>query len=224
VRSTVTALVAALALAAGCGDGGSGAATDPTSVTTTTAAAAAGEATTTTAATEETDGISELEALAPELLVAAAELPVAGIGDLGYSPAGSLPGCDFVLDDEVPPDLNVGTSLGANGLAFVTEVIRVYSDADAAASAFATAVANEEPCRSHEQSFSGPTDVNDRIGADRAVAFSALDRGGPTEVVYALVGDALVSFEFPPPADPTGPPPLDVAAFGVGKILAALEA
>jgi hypothetical protein len=226
----VIAAAAVLLVAAGCGGG------DPTttsaSAPTGPSTTSAGPTTTTTSAPEVTtttldgEGISELEALAPGLLVAATELTLTGgVQDLGYTPPGPLPACDFVLDDEVPPDLHVGTSLGPSaGLTYVVEAIRVYPDEATAAAAFDAAVANEEPCRAHQQGFTGPTDVNDRMGADRAVSFGALDRGGATEVFYALVGDALVAFVFPPPGDPSQPPPTDVAAFGIGKILAALEA
>ena len=218
-------LVVGVALA-GCGDDGTTGATGSTGATTTSLAetTTSEPEATTTSTTVDGEGISELEALAPGLLLAAGELGVPGIEDLGYTPPGSLPPCDFVLDDEVAADLHVGTTLGVNGLPYVVEAIRVYPDEATAADAFDAAVANEEPCRAHQQAFTGPTDVNDRIGADRAASFGVVDQGGPTEVVYALVGDALVAFVFPPPGDPSQPPPIDVAAFGVGKILAALEA
>jgi hypothetical protein len=225
IRSDVVRIVAVLAvlLAIGaCGDDDADDAASRSSTTTATAAPAT--TSTTVASAEDTEGISELEALAPALLVAGAELPLVGLQDLGYAPPAGPAGCDFVLDDEVPPDLHVGTALGSNGVAFVSEAIRVYPDAATAAEAFDAAVGNEPGCRAAYDELTGPTDVNDRIGADRAVTFTMVDRGGPTEVVYALVGDALVAFVFPPPADPAGPPALDVAAFGVGKILAALEA
>lgn len=229
MRSASLTLVATLVVAAGCGGGGSGGevvAPDGTATTTvvpvvTTASTA--DPTTTVDA----EGISELEALAPGLLIAAAELGIEGARDLGYAPTDTSPRCDFDLDVEHAVDVHVGTTLEAGGYT-VTEIIRVLAEPGAAADAFDAWVANEGPCRPPDPEVTGPVDVNDRVGADRAVSFTVPTRGGAAVLVVALVGDALVSFDQSGvPMAPDGAyllDPLDVAAFGVGKILAALEA
>jgi hypothetical protein len=234
-RSTCRAGVAVTALAllvvAGCGDGGGSA--DP--ATTTTAAAdaaststAAASITTATGGTADTtgttdldgEGISELEALAGELLIRGDELGVP-TQDRGYTPA-LPPGCPYDLDEDHPPDVHVGTTLHTDNGTFV-EVLRVYPDTDAARAAFTAAVDNEPGCSFADRDATGPVEVNERVGADAAVRFEAADRSGNTVRITTRVADAVVTFSL---AGQVGfvLDPVEVAAFGVGKILAALEA
>jgi hypothetical protein len=186
-------------------------------------AAGGGGATATTAApttTADPEGIGDLEALAPELLVTAADLG-AGTEDLGYAPAPPPALCELDLDAQHPVAVHAGTTL-RQGAYVLTQVVRVLDGEPAAAAAFDAWVAAEPSCRPANPPVTGPQDVNDRVGADRAVLFRVTTRGGEAVLVVALVGDALVSFDHSVPTG--GPDPVDVAAFGVGKILAALEA
>jgi hypothetical protein len=222
--------------AAGCGDDGAGdeAATEATDGSGTTAAAGDSSATATTSesplggvtttTTEDHEGFTDLELVAPELLIRAAELGVDGAEDLGYTPPPPPPGCPAELDAGHPADVHVGTTIAAGGIT-VVEALRVFADAGTASVAYDAWVGAEPSCRLAPPAASGPTDVNDRVGADASMSFASA--AGDDVLVLALLGDAVVSVRTSGTATAADGtpllPPLDVAAYAVGKLLAALE-
>jgi hypothetical protein len=225
--------VAALALALlACGDDGEAGsdgtttttteAADTTSSTSTTTTAAAeddGEATTTTGADhgDEEEGLAELEALVPQLLIAAPELgPDAE--DIGFRPQEDV---DCSVDADHTPDVLAGTGLQV-GTQVVEEVLRVYPSPEEAEAAFEAWLAFPPECTfGWGVAMGEPVDGGEPVGADRSVVYTA-ERGGgsSTTVVVALVSDTLVTTAV------TGTPgldPVEVGAFAVGKVQAALE-
>jgi hypothetical protein len=221
--------VAALALALlACGDDGDGAATTSTteapSTTSTTEVTTTTEAAGTTSTTEAgvdhgdaEEGLAELEALVPQLLVTAAELGP-DVEDIGFRPQEDI---DCTVDADHEPDVLAGTGLMA-GAQVVEEVIRVYPSPEAAEAAFEAWLASPPACTHGLGVAMGePVDGGEPVGADRSVVYEA-ERGGAstTTLVVALVSDALVTTAV------TGTPgldPLEVGAFAVGKVQAALE-
>jgi hypothetical protein len=190
--------------------------TTTTAAPTTTAEAGAGDPST---SVPEGEGISELEALASDLLILPTELG-APAEDQGYVPGAP---CGVELDDEHPPDVQVGTRLLTPNGEFVEE-IRIYPDTDAAIAAYETAVELERGCWIETRGLpTGPEDVNERVGADAAVFVTAGDRGGNLHRVTTRVADAVVTFSL---SGQVGfvLDLVEVGAFGVGKIIAALEA
>jgi hypothetical protein len=150
------ALAACLAVAA-CGGDDDGAATTTTPTTTVPTSGP-----TTTALPG--DGIAAIEAVLLQLLVAAGELGVPGLVDVGYTPGS---GC---LDGTSASAL-VGTSLRSEeqGVAVLQE-LRGYDSVDAAAAAMAACATG--------------TDVTEQVGADDA----RVADGG---VVYARLTDVV---------------------------------
>jgi len=227
---SVAALAAALLLSA-CGGGGSDdGAVDGDGAGRSTSTEAARPTPTSGAITGTTDdheGLTDLEVLAPQLLIAPGELGVADVQDLGYTPPGPTEGCAFHLDRDQPADVHVGTTLLAGGVTII-DALRVYADAAAASAAYDAWMAEEPGCRPASPAVVGPTDVNEAIGADASMSFTTSLPSGDDVLVVALVGDAIISVAMTgvsPGADGTvALPPLDVAAFAVGKVLAALEA
>lgn len=224
----------ALALAPGvglaaCGDdqgGGADGTTTSAPAATTTAEApttTSGDAATTSTTEgvdhgDEDEGLAELEALVPQLLVAAADLG-SGAEEVGFRPDDEV---DCSTDGDHPPDVLAGTGI-AVGDQVVEEAIRVYPSADAATAAFEAWLAFPPSCTFGLGAAMGaPADGGEAIGADRSVVYeAAADGGARTTLVVALVGDALVTTSI---AGIPGHDPLEVAAFAVGKLLAALEA
>lgn len=215
-------LLLALPLLA-CGDdddeGGGGRSTTTTVRTTATSAP-------TTPTTADGEGIAELEALAQGLLITLDELAVPTFADAGYTPFEGANECGVDVDGDLPPDALVGTILRDDTRIFQQE-IRVYASATAAAVGFDARV-GAFACGTGGQgtAYGEPVDVNDRVGADAAFAVTATNPQIEALLVTALVSDAVVSFVFtrPPGEAPADlPDPVEVAAFGTGKILAALE-
>lgn len=245
-RAPTTAVAAVLALAVLIGCGRDSTDDDGAGETTTTGRREAAEATTTTSDRDRTttttdgvestsstvddlggEGLGDLDALVPSLLITLDELAVEGFEDLGFTPNPGPDACGSDVDADHPAEVTVGTTLGMNELS-VTETIRVYPTAQAAAAA-QLAFVNSLSCDVHppDVTVSEVTDVNPRVGADEAAAITATGPDIEATLVVARVGDAVVSFTFagtPGAAAAAGAPdPIDVAAFGVGKILAALE-
>ena len=228
-RVRALAPVAALALALlACGDDGdaSGTTTSSTEASTTTTEAA--ETTTTevpgTTTTEaevdhgdEEEGLAELEALIPQLLITAAELGP-DVEDIGFRPPEDV---DCGIDDDHPADVLAGTGLQAPSQ-MVEEAIRVYATPEAAEAAFEAWLAFPPTCTyGLGVAMGAPTDGGEPVGADRSVVYSASGDGGSNStLVVALVSDSLVTTVV------TGAPdldPVEVGAFAVGKVQAALE-
>ena len=231
-RARALAPVAALALALlGCGDDGEAGSGDEATTsteaadttlstsTTTTAAANDDEATTTTGVDhgDEEEGLADLEALVPQLLIAAPELgPEAE--DLGFRPQEDV---DCSVDADHTPDVLAGTGLQV-GTQVVEEVLRVYPSPEEAEAAFEAWLAFPPECTfGWGVAMGEPVDGGEPVGADRSVVYTA-DRGGgsTTTVVVGLVSDTLVVTAV------TGTPgldPVEVGAFAVGKVQAALE-
>jgi hypothetical protein len=232
-RARALAPLAALALAlAACGDDSGGNTSDtttevPASTTSTTDAPSTtsttppGTTTTTEAGVDHGDaeeGLAELEALVPQLLITAAELgPDAE--DIGFRPQEDV---DCTVDADHEPDVLAGAGLMA-GAQVVEEVIRVYPSPEAAEAAFEAWLAFPPECTfGWGLAMGTPVDGGELVGADRSVVYEA-ERGGTstTTLVVALVSDSLVTTAV------TGSPgldPVEVGAFAVGKVQAALEA
>ena len=208
-RPVVLVALVALSTLAGCGgdDGG-----DRNGGT---AAATTGPSTTATATTSATDeegladeGPGVLEELAQSLLIQPNELGDPSFADVGYTPGGPVSSCGGVADDP-PPDVLAGTAIVSEPVATtVVEELRVYGTAEDATAAFDAAVSEAAP------SCGAGVDVVGQVGADRAIAFT-----GASTYVVALVADTLLAFH----VEGTALDPLEVAAFGAGKVLAALE-
>jgi hypothetical protein len=210
-----------------CGDDGDPAATTTTSTTevadststSTTTTTGEDEATTTTGVDhgDEEEGLGELEALVPQLLITAAELGP-DVEDIGFRP---LEDVDCGVDGDHPVDVLAGTGLQAP-TQVIEEVIRVYPSPEAAEAAFEAWLAFPDDCTfGLGVPMGGPADANSIVGADRSVAYEVARDGDDTAtLVVALVSDSLVTTAV------TGTPGMDsleVGAFAVGKIQAALE-
>lgn len=245
-KQVVGAIVALLALV-GCGDGEADERADVQDETTTTSEpattttrAAPRSTTSTTAAPDDTGTVGELadelatteegdtglEQLSLELLVVPADLAGQSFVDAGYVPTEGPNGCGVDVDAVHPTSVLVGTGLAdADGRSIVEE-LRVYADVAAAQAAYdahRTALA----CGTDgEGTTYGPAvDVNDVVGADAAEEVAVVVEDAQGVVVVALVGDAVLTFATSAPAaTPATLDPRELAAFGVGKVLAALEA
>lgn len=239
-RPLAAALAAALLLTAACGDDD---ATDAGDDTTTTTEALEDETSTTivpddeddepaddttTTTAEDGEGIDPLEGLAQSLLITLDELAVEGFQDVGYTPTDGPNQCGVDLDAEHPNQVLVGTTLGHDQLAFQQE-IRVYGSTQEAMVAFSAGV-DGATCEGLPDgtTFTEPTDVTEAVGGDQAIAITATNPTTEAVVVAVLLSDSVVSFTFvsspPGSAESLGAPnPAEVAAFGVGKIEAALE-
>lgn len=217
-------------------DGDDGAAATTTTVTvgdaTTTTAVDADttttrEATTTTTPVDDelhdtAEGVTDLEQLALDLLILPPELGGGAFTDAGYVPVEGPNGCGIDVDGDVPPVILVGTRLVDDAASTITEELRVYDDVTVAAQAQAAHAAGLDCGGDADGTTYGPaTDVNDVVGADAAVSIEVTGPSSSGLVVVAQVGDAVLTFDLTI-TDP-GLAPLDVAAFGVGKVLAALE-
>ncbi len=240
LRPALIVLTAALVACGGDGEAGDAGATTTTGrrevAEATTTTSDRDRTTTTTGAIDGTsstvddlggEGLGDLDALVPSLLITLDELAVEGFEDLGFTPSPGPDACGSDVDAEHPADVTVGTTLGANNVS-VTETIRVYPATEAAAGA-QVAFVNSLGCDVHSSgvTVSEVADITARVGAEEAAAITATGPDIEATLVVARVGDAVVSFTFagtPGAAAAAGAPdPLDVAAFGLGKILAALE-
>lgn len=212
-----------VALAAACGgDDPAG----PAATSTTTPAGGDGAATLGDELADTEEGRTELVQLALELLVVPDDLGAASFTDAGYAPPEGPNACGVDVDAELPPSVLVGTALTAPDGQSIVEELRVYGDVAAAEEAFA-GHRDALACGTDGAgtTFTAPVDVNDVVGADAAAEVGAVveDEGGVR--ITALVGDAVLTFAVSvPPATATPLDPREVAAFGVGKVLAALEA
>lgn len=191
-----------------------------------------GDETTTTGGDETTttvddEGISPLEDLAQSLLVTVDELGIADFQDAGYNPEQGPNQCGYDLDAEYPAEVLVGTTLGNSQLVFEQE-IRVYPTSLEAQVAYASGV-DGATCDDLPDgtTFGEQIDLTEQVGGDSATGITVTSPALEGVVVVVLVSDAVVSFTFvgaPGAAEASGAPnPAEVAAFGVGKILAALE-
>ena len=206
ILRTITAIALAALVAGGCGDDAERA-DDPTSTT----AAAAGA--TTTGVDEpgvHDEGSGALEELAQTLLIQPAELGDPSYADVGYTPGAVAAACGGALDG-LAADVLAGASLASEPLATaVVQELRVYATAAEAATAFDAAAA--------AGGCGAAADVTTQVGADRSTAFVGDPATAGTYVV-ALVADTVLAFH----VLGTALDPLEVAAFGAGKVLAALE-
>jgi hypothetical protein len=202
----------------------------PPSSPTTTASAGDGEAAATLAEAAgeglADEGDAQLADLALELLITPAELAGQTFVDTGYVPPEGAGPCGLDTDAAHPPDVLVGTALAdAEGRA-ITQELRAYPSTDTSAEAYA-AHRDALACGTDGAgtTFGPPTDVSEVVGAGAAseVTVTVEDESGV--VVTALVADVVLTFRIAAPAaTPATLDPREVAAFGVGKVLAALEA
>ena len=183
----------------------------------------AASTTTTTEVTEEEvhddEGVGDLQEVAAQLLVTADELGT-GFADAGYVPGTEPNACGFALDEEHPPDVLVGVRLDGGG-SFAQQELRVYPNTEASAAAY-DAATEGSTC---PPAVSSLGDVADEVGADAATMFREASPTGDATTVVAVVSDTVATFRVEGP--PGGAPPvdpIDLAAFGTGKLLAALEA
>jgi len=232
-----TAAAVALALALGaCGDDES--AGDPATTTTaadagddgttTTTTGAQPEASTTTAVSEE--GPGAVESVLQQLLVTAGEIGEPSFADVGYAPTDGPNVCGVDVDADVPPAALVGTELESQPLQFAfQQELRGYASPDEAAAAFAAGREGTACGTSTDGTvtLSEPSDVTDRVGGDQAFAVAVTGDGFEGLLVAAQVRDVIATFQFVSAAgaeEPEGlPDPIEVSAFGVGKVLAYLE-
>lgn len=246
-RATRWALGAVLAVAAVACSGGDDVATEATGpapsttaapATTTTTVAAPVVTTATTAAPGDEgadaghDELSELEEghtalvdFAVDLLVGSADLAGQSFEDAGYTPTEGPGPCGTDLDADHPADVLVGTTLADADGRRITEEIRVFAGTDEAADAF-EAHRGALACGGDGAgtTFGAATDVNDVVGADAASEVAVTSEDGSGVVITALVADTVLTFRIAAPSvTPSSLDPREVAAFGVGKILAALE-
>ncbi len=216
-----SALAIVLALAACGGDD------DAADDTTTTGAAE--ETTTTEAPEEETTTTAadagDLEALFDRLLLQPEDLDPTFV-DAGYEPSNEGGPCGVSVDDEFPPSAQDGTTLASEEyqLAMVEE-IRIYADEAESLAAFQRAVEalscgpnTEDPTIA----LGEISDVSDQLGTEGfAVPVTGADVEGA--VIVARITDAIVVFQFqgaPGAAEAVGAPqPIEVAAFGVDRII-----
>lgn len=227
-RTLAIALAGLLAVgAAACGsddDDGSDDATTTTEAVedeTTTTTEAEPDGTTTTVTDE---GNTAIEQLAQATLITLEDLNVPGLQDLGYTPSPGPNQCGFDIDATYPPEVIVGADYGSNTLRFLEE-IRVYATPDDAATAFQAGVDGTQ-CEVEDGTvISAPVDVTEQVGAQRAMAITATRGEDNVIVVAALISDAVMSFNFAgtDEAAAGAPPPVEVAALGVGKLKAVLE-
>jgi len=205
LRIATGLVLAVLVTAAACGD-------DAGSGDEQTASTAPVTATSITETEEgvEAEGSGDLEELAQTLLVQPAELGDPSYTDVGYTPGAVAAVCGGALDG-LPADVLAGTALASDPLGTrVVQELRVYPTEDDAGAAF-DAAAGAAGCGEG-------ADVNADVGADRATAFVGEPNDAGTYVV-ALVADTVLAFH----VVGTALDPLEVAAFGAGKVLAALE-
>jgi hypothetical protein len=250
VAATTCRRAAAVLLALGalvaCGDDepGSDAASDPTTTTigstTTTDAPSTSTSTTIDGSAEGSDTVGELadelavteeghtglEQLTLELLVLPSELAEQSFTDSGYVPSEGPNACGVDVDATHPPSVLVGTGMVDGEGRSIVEELRVYADVDAAAAAFEehrTALACGTDLAG--ATFGPAVDVNDVVGADAASEVVLTNEDAQGVVIVALVGDATVAVATTLPGGATAVlDPREVAAFAVGKVLAALEA
>ena len=201
----LVAVVVAAVVTAGCG-GDDDASDDDDAAPASTSTSAA--ITTTTAADEDGlagEGTGVLDELAQTLLIQAAELGDASFADAGYSPGAAL-GAVW------RPRRGPGTRrpgrdrarLGVDG-----------DDGDRGAPGLRLARGRRRrPLPPPPALCTAGTDVAAQVGADRALAFA-----GESTYVVALVADTVLAFH----VTGTAVDPLEAAAFGTGKVLAALE-
>ena len=221
-------VVAVALVLLGCGDDG-----EPAATTTTSTAPEATSTSTSTSTTEpdptttvepgvdhgdDEEGLGDLDVLVPQLLVTATELGP-DVEDVGFRPPEDV---DCGVDGDHPPDVLAGTGLQAPGQV-VEEIIRVYPSPEAAEAAFEAWVDFPPDCTYGLGLAMGePVDGGEPVGADRSVVYrAARDDGTTSTLVVALVSDSLVATVV------TGTPgmdPVEVGAFAVGKVQAALEA
>ena len=161
------------------------------------------------------------------MLITLDELGNTKFSDAGYTPNEGPNACGYDLDAEHPAEVLVGATYGDEGRVFQQE-IRVYATAADALEAYNAGVANTTcDAATGGLAMTGPVDVTDEVGADQAAAFTATLPSYEATLVAALVSDALVTFQFGTSTGATeaadAPDPIDLTAFGIGKILAALE-
>jgi hypothetical protein len=218
--------------AAACGgdDDGDDTADDTTTTTeaadeeTTTTTVVDDEETTTTTVTDE--GNLAIEQFAQSTLITLEELALEGFTDLGYTPSPGPNQCGFDIDATHPAAVVVGTDLGSDTLRFLQEV-RVYETPAAAETAFQAGLEGTQCTPEDGTQIAAPIDVTTDVDAQQAVLISATRDDLNVVVVAALLSDAVVSFNFagaPADIEAAGAPhPVEVAAFGIGKIKAAME-
>jgi hypothetical protein len=163
--------------------------------------------TSTTVEARPDEGIGALETTLGDLLVTADELGDPALADLGYSPAADATPCGVDASALGAPSALVGTRVGAAGQQ-VLEELRAYDDLDAAADAVASLRAGP--------ACAAARDVTAEVGADQAFA-ADLGTAGDV-VIVAQVADVVAVFRIE-----GFPAPVEVAAFGMGKVLAFLE-
>jgi hypothetical protein len=197
---------AVLVAAAVVGCGGDDASPDRQPATTGTTIEAS-ISTSTTVGARSDEGIGALETTLGDLLVTAGELGDPALADLGYAPDDGAPPCGVDAGSLAGETALVGTRIGADGRQ-VLEELRAYADPNAAAGAVAALRAGP--------ACAGARDITAEVGADQAFAVSI--GGAGDVVVVAQVADVVATFRIEGFAAP-----VEIAAFGLGKVLAFLE-
>lgn len=236
----VGAAALALALAvSGCGGGDDDDAADATTTTeevaetTTTTEAEPEEETTTTSEAEEPDpdepSLDVLVGILDPLLVTSEEISDQfTTGE--WEASDSAPPCGNDPDVAYPPGVQTGTVLGSDdlGLYFQQDIRGYETPGDAAAvlelarEAFGCGTDTNDP----SIQLGEVTDVSAAVGAV-AIAVEVSVDGDPGSIVIAQYSDVVVSFQFQGDGDAASaagiPAPLDVARFGMDKIITGLE-
>jgi hypothetical protein len=226
------AALVVLVLLAGCGDDDDAVPTVTSSTSTTTSSTSSTTATTTTTTSSTTlpeqdhdEGIGDLEVALVDLLIRPDELGDPTFADVGYTPTERPPTCGVDLDADHPGDALVGTTLQSDEAGVTIEQdLRAFASVEAAAEAMsATRAAYACGDGPDDISYLPAEDVTAEVGGDEAFSIRyAVGQQAEGSFVVARVTDVLLTFGFAG-SGRGGPDRTEVAAFGVGKLLALLE-
>lgn len=172
------------------------------------------------------EGIGELESLAQSLLITVEGLGDPSFTDVGYEPREGGP-CGIDVDAELPPSVLVGATFFSEDRGVVVlQEIRIYESTSAAEDAFDRAEVAHSCATSVDglTTISDATDVTEDVGGDSARFITATGSGLHAQAVYVLVGDAVLTFGLGGQEPTDAAEITEIAAFGTGKVLAALEA
>lgn len=240
IAAAVTAGLLVLTLAACSDDDGGDEATDDT--TTTAAEESGGDETTapaddeeTTEPAEETTEPADDETTEPaepdsdlaSLLVTAEDVDDAFV-DQPYEPSSEGGPCGASIDAEYPYDDIAGSVVvdEALGLGLQHE-LRLYADADAAATAFDFSRTTFD-CGETEEGvvIDAPVDSTEQIGADSYIVGVTDPAGTSGGVIVVLVGPVISVYQFQGPADlpdDEGPDTEPIITGNVAELQAAFE-
>ena len=148
-----------------------------------------------------------------------------------WRPAEGPNGCGVDVDAELPPFAHFGRLMAPTDAELqLEEEFRVYESIQGAEAAFArgreAVSCGEDTVDPSVGTFTEVVDASTEVGAP-AYAVGAIGEGFEGTLVVALVSDVVVSFEF---VGATGaaeafdaPSPGEIAAYGVGKLIAGFE-